>query len=210
MSSPPNHALVPLNETGLKMIETLFNVKFKISNKTLYKLHLLLRHSNEIENCNSGGFFKVSYVIKYMNTNLQMLVNTVYNNNKNRYQFSIFKNELYIRANQGHSGNILNNIIPEHIYTLYISNNNVFHRTAKDISNIIFSEDESVNGLRPIGRLVHMATSEELSRKANKFPIKIIIDVVKAKENGIIFWKAANDVILSYNSIPKSCLFIAT
>ena len=49
--------------------------------------------------------------------------------------------------------------------------------------------------------------SEELSRKSDEFPIKIIVNVKKARENGVKLWKAYNGVILSYDKIPKSCLY---
>ena len=52
-----------------------------------------------------------------------------------------------------------------------------------------------------------MATNESLSRNSDKYPIKIIVNVNKARRNGVIFYKASNGVILSYDKIPKSCLF---
>ncbi len=208
MAVPPNHTLIPLNIMGIQILESMLDMKFTISNKTLFRLHLLLRHGDDVDNCDTGGFFRVSYVLSYFHAKIGKLVNTVYNNNKNRYQFSIFEEHLYIRACQGHSGNILDKLVPEHIYDIYSSDNNVFHRTTSEVSDSIFSSDNSSNGLRPIGRQVHMATSEDLSRKSNKFPIKIIVNVRKARRQGVVFYEASNGVILSYSKIPKSCLFL--
>ena len=207
MAVPPNHTLIPLNIMGIQILESMLDMKFTISNKTIYRLHLLLRHGDDVDNCDTGGFFRVSYVLAYFHTTINKLINTVYNNNKNRYQFSICDEHLYIRACQGHSGKILGKLVPEHIYEDYSSDDNVFHRTTSDVSDKIFSSDNDTNGLRPIGRQVHMATSEELSRKSDEFPIKIIVNVKKARENGVKLWKAYNGVILSYDKIPKSCLY---
>ena len=121
---------------------------------------------------------------------------------------TICDDHLYIRACQGHSGKILDKLVPEHIYNIYPSDDNVFHRTTSVVSDSIFSSDNATNGLRPIGRQVHMATSEDLSRKSDKYPIKIIVNVKKARRVGVIFYQASNGVILSYNKIPKSCLFL--
>jgi len=208
MAVPHNHTLIPLNIIGIQMLESILNTKLVISNKTVRHLHLLLRHGDDADNCNTGGFFYVSYVISYFQTSIKKLVNTVYNNNKNRYQFSIFNKTLYIRACQGHSGKILNKLIPEHIYILYLSDNNVFHRTTNDISNSIFSLNNTINGLRPMGRQVHMTLDEKLSRNSDKYPIKIIINVKKAREKGIVFWKSLNNIVLSYDKIPKNCLYL--
>ena len=207
MPAPPGHTLIPVTPEGKKQLEILIGRPF-INCKTLNKLHLLLRHSNLVRNCDTGGFFRVSFVLTYFETNLDKLVNTVYNNNKNRYEFSICDEHLYVRACQGHSGDILKKIIPEHIYDEYTSDENVFHRTTSDVSDKIFSSDNATNGLRPIGRQVHMATSEELARKSDKFPIKIIVDVKMAREHGVVFWQASNGVIISYNKIPVICLSI--
>lgn len=208
MAVPSNHTLIPLNIMGVQILESMLDMKFTISNKTIFRLHLLLRHSDDVDNCDTGGFFRVSYVLSYFNTKLEKLVNTVYNNNKNRYQFSICDEHLYIRACQGHSGKILNKLVPEHIYDIYSSDDNVFHRTTSVVSDSIFSSDDATNGLRPIGRQVHMATREDLSRKSDKYPIKIIVNIKKARRLGVIFYQASNGVILSYNKIPKSCLFL--
>jgi RNA:NAD 2'-phosphotransferase (TPT1/KptA family) len=208
MAVPSNHTLIPLNNMGIQILELMLDMKFTITNKTIYKLHLLLRHGDDVDNCDTGGFFRASYVLTNFHTTLDKLVNTVYNNNKNRYQFSICDEHLYIRACQGHSGKILDKLVPEHIYDIYSSDNNVFHRTTNSVSDSIFSPDNAINGLRPIRRQVHMAISEELSRKSNKFPIKIIVNVKKARRLKVVFFQASNGVILSYNKIPKSCLFL--
>ena len=208
MATSPGHILLPLNIMGIQMLESLLDIKITISNKTVFRLHLLLRHSDEVNHCDTGGFFRVSYVLKYFKTTIVKLINTVYNNNKNRYEFSINDGHLYIRACQGHSGKILDKLIPEHIYSDYTSDDNVFHRTSTNASDIIFSSDNDKNGLRPIGRQVHMTNKENLARRDDKFPIKIMINVKKARENGVVFWEASNGVILSYNKIPKSCLFL--
>ena len=160
MSVPPDHTLIPLNIMGIQILESMLDMKFTLSNKTIFNLHLLLRHSDDVDNCDTGGFFRVSYVLSEFNAKPWKLVNTVFNNNKNRYQFSIFSRASIYSCLSGHSGKILDKLIPEHIYSIYSSDNNVFHRTTSAISDIIFSSDNNSNGLRPIGRQVHMATNE--------------------------------------------------
>lgn len=211
MPVPDNHTLIPITKSGLEMLEMFYGKKFTVSNKkNLRGLHLHLRHSNDIDNCDTGGLFPVNYIIgdTLFNTSIDKLVNTVYNNNKNRFQFSISNNELYIRANQGHSGAILEKIIPEHIYEIYTSDDNIFHRTTEDISNIIFSSNNEKNGLRVIGRLIHMANSEDLARSMDHYPVKIMVNVKKARRLGITFYRSSNNVFLSYANIPLSCLYL--
>ena len=83
---------------------------------------------------------------------------------------------------------------------------NVFHRTTPEANALIFSADPLSNGLRTIDRLVHMAMEEDRSRNADKFPIKITVDVANTRVKGITFYLSANNVVLSYDPIPLSCL----
>ena len=207
MPTPPGHTLIPVTKDGLLILETLLKTKFKISNRGIFRLHLQLRHSDDINNCDTGGFFLASYILEVYKTTINRLVNNVYHNNKNRFEFSVCDGELYIRACQGHSGKILDKLIPEHIYNVYTSDVDVFHRTTQSVYEKITSTNESSNGLRPIGRQVHMATNDELSRNKDAYPIKINVNVSLARGMGVIFYQASNGVILSYNKIPLECLY---
>ena len=197
MAVPSNHTLIPLNIMGVQILESMLDMKFTISNKTIFRLHLLLRHSDEVDHCDTGGFFRASYVLAYFHTTLDKLINTVYNNNKNRYQFSICDDHLYIRACQGHSGKILDKLVPEHIYDIYSSDDNVFHRTTSEVSDrfshrMMLPMDYAQLGDRYIWQLVRTSLVRVMTH-----PIKIIVNVKKAREprsriiprhhNGVIF-----------------------
>jgi RNA:NAD 2'-phosphotransferase (TPT1/KptA family) len=206
MPTPPGHTVIPVTKDGLLILETLLGIKFTISKRGISRLHLQLRHSDDIDNCDTGGFFPASYILRIYKTTIDRLVNNVYHNNKNRFEFSVYDGDLYVRACQGHSGKILEKLIPEHIYNVYTSDVDVFHRTTHAVLEKITSTDDSSNGLRPIGRQVHMATNDELSRNKDAYPIKININVSLARSMGVTFYHASNGVILSYNKIPLECL----
>ena len=206
MPAPPGHTVIPVTKDGLLILETLLGKKFTITPRGIFRLHLQLRHSDDIDNCDTGGFFLASYILNIYKTSIERLVNNVYHNNKNRFEFSVYDGDLYVRACQGHSGKILGKLIPEHIYNIYTSNENVFHRTTHDVLEKITSTDDSKNGLRPIGRQVHMATNDGLARDKDSYPVKIIINVSLARSLGITFYQASNGVILSYDKIPLNCL----
>jgi RNA:NAD 2'-phosphotransferase (TPT1/KptA family) len=209
MLSPPDYKLLILNEQGINTLKKIFKLKkIDLLNSKIKSLHLLLRHSDDINNCDTGGFFPVDFVLKNLSINIDKLVSVVYFNDKNRYQFGILNKKLYVRATQGHSGLILKHLIPSHIFEIYTDNDNLYHRTKIDNCNFIFSNDENINGIRPINRQVHMAKNIKLLRNKEKYPIDIVINTKKVKENGIILYKAANDVVLSYDKIPKSCIFL--
>jgi RNA:NAD 2'-phosphotransferase (TPT1/KptA family) len=216
MASLPNNSigishgitLIPVNEDGLRTVESILGREFTISKNGIYNLHKQLRHSNDVKNCDTGGFFLVDYILSTYKTTIDKLMNSVFHNNKNRFELAIRDNALYVRACQGHSGKILEKIVPEHIYNVYMSDEDVFHRTTPEVKELIFSPDESTNGLRPINRQVHMALTEDLARKDDKFPEKININVTKARDMGIVLYQASNGVVLSYDKIPVSCLYV--
>lgn len=205
MPTPPGHTVIPVTKDGLLILETLLGTKFTISNRGISRLHLQLRHSDDIDNCDTGGFFPASHILYIYGTTIDRLVNNVYHNNKNRFEFSVYDGDLYVRACQGHSGKILEKLIPEHIYNIYTSDVDVFHRTTHAVLEKIISTDDN-NGLRPIGRQVHMAVDDMLLRNKDTYPVKININVSLARSMGVTFYQASNGVILSYNKIPLECL----
>ena len=76
-------------------------------------------------------------------------------------------------------------------------------------ASIIFSSNNNKNGLRVIGRLIHMANDENLSRRIEDYPVKIMVNVKKARRLNITFYHSSNNVYLSYDNIPLSCLYLA-
>lgn len=209
MTASPNYStLIPINEDGIRTVESLLGRTFTITKKGIFGLHKTLRHNGDVNICDTGAFFPVDYILGVYNTTIDKLMNSVFHNNKNRFELAIRDDTLYVRACQGHSGKILEKIVPEHIYNVYTSDEDVFHRTTPEIKEMIFSQDESTNGLRPINRQVHMALTEDLARKDDKFPEKIIVNVTKVRDMGILLYQASNGVVLSYDKIPVSCLYV--
>lgn len=229
MSVPRYFTLISLDKTGFEEIKRILGIDAfpfeavppqevtqafirKMSERSLSHF---LRHDGPPEVFNSGGFVLVSVLLDKLKTTMEKVVFSLYaglfgpvKNDKHRFQFGVdTTGQLFIRASQGHSGTILARLNPVHIYSLYTSGN-VFHRTTYKAHKLIFSDDPSSNGLHPIGRPVHMAMEEDRSRKADKFPVKITVDVAKARAEGITFYLSANNVVLSYDTIPLSCLSI--
>lgn len=229
MSVPKGFTLISLDKYGFDIVkkilgidafpfESVPNQEFTqafIRKMSERRLSHFLRHGDRPEVFNSGGFVLVYVLLDLLKTTMEKVVFSLYaglfgpvKNDKHRFQFGVdTTGKLFIRASQGHSGAILAKLNPVHIYSLY-TGGNVFHRTTHEAHALIFSDDPSSNGLHPIGRLIHMAMEEDRSRKADKFPVKIIVDVAKASAEGITFYLSANNVVLSYDPIPLSCLSI--
>ena len=226
MSVPEKFTLISLDQDGFDIVKKILKIdafSFEavppqdITQAFIRKMSVrklsFLRHGDRPDVFNSGGFVLVYVLLDLLKTPIEKVVFSLYaglfgtvKNDKHRFQFGVDATEqLFIRASQGHSGAILEKLNPAHIYSLY-TGGNVFHRTTPEAKALIFSADILSNGLRPIGRLVHMAMEEDRSRNADKFPVKITVDVAKARTQGITFYLSANNVVLSYDPIPLSCL----
>eukprot|EP00924_Labyrinthula_sp_SR-Ha-C_P010047 snap_masked-scaffold_40-processed-gene-0.21-mRNA-1 protein AED:0.01 eAED:0.01 QI:0/-1/0/1/-1/1/1/0/222 len=187
------------------------------------QLSKILRHSAISEGLTIGndGFVSIPDLLslsKLKNHTFNDLIQVTLENNKNRYavqkgevilsreeletllkQNNPSAEEFYIRANQGHS---IKSINPELLLTPIISANQItacIHGTYEDKWNLIkktglsrmnrnnihFSEHLPGNSVRQTTGIRKSAT------------VYIYINLQKAFEDGILFYKSANGVILS-------------
>ena len=156
------------------------------------KISYILRHDlNNIKHTNEG-YVQVKMLMKKVNCNLDKINEIVSTDKKNRYNLKTIGHMLYIRANQGHtSGNLNDEIMLERIEKPIIR---CYHGTYKNKIGII-----QKNGLSRMSRKhIHIAESDEaISGKRSSCNVKIYINMEKALNDGIKFYRSSNGVILT-------------
>ena len=156
------------------------------------KISFILRHNlNTIKHTNEG-YVQVNQIIKKVNCSLEKIKEVVSSDKKNRYNFKTINNSLYIRANQGHtSGNLNDEIMLERLEKPIVG---CYHGTYKDKIGII-----QKTGLSRMSRKhIHIAESDEsISGKRSNCNVKIYINMEKALNDGIKFYRSLNGVILT-------------
>ena len=162
-------------------------------------LSKILRHQaiNRNLNIDKGGWVKLEDIMKlneFKNISIDDIMYIVENNNKKRFSVELRDDNMYIRANQGHSiNNIKDDLLLKEITQIdYI--NNVVHSTFKKNYKLI-----KEYGLCRMSRNhIHFAKSKNVSSGIRKnAEVYIYIDVKRAMENGIKFYESDNGVILS-------------
>ena len=162
-------------------------------------LSKILRHQavNRNLNMDQGGWIKLDEIMKlneFKNTSIDDIMYIVENNNKKRFSVELRDNNMYIRANQGHSiNNIKDELLLKEIKDIdYI--NNVVHSTFKKYYKLIKND-----GLCRMSRNhIHFAKTKNVSSGIRKnAEVYIYIDVEKAMKDGIKFYESDNGVILS-------------
>ncbi len=167
-------------------------------------LSLLLRHKPEDLILDKEGFTTVESILKKLNISKEQLDWIVTNNDKKRFSYS--KDNLKIRANQGHS-NKLNVKITFKKWVPSLINPILYHGTdPNSVLNILKS------GLVPMNRThVHLSkdkdTANKVGSRKNKKPVILIIDAIAAFLNGVTFYESDNGVILS-NNVPSKYIKI--
>ena len=153
----------------------------------------ILRHKLNTINHNEDGYVLVSDLIKRVpKLTINILKDIVKTDNKNRFDIKEINNNLYVRANQGHSsGNLNDDKIFEKINEPIIG---CYHGTYSDKVDII-----TKNGLSIMKRKhIHIAESDDsISGKRASCNVKIYIDTEKAMNDGIKFYRSSNNVILT-------------
>jgi len=168
-------------------------------------LSLILRHKAIDMNIemDSQGYVLVSDILKLgckINDKLATIndiKNVVENNDKKRFSLLEKNNELYIRANQGHS-NLLANVLndDEMLEEIKIPLSNCIHGTYKK-----FLDSIQKNGLNKMTRKhIHFTTNIDkntvISGMRSSCQVAIFIDMQKAMNDNIKFYKSSNNVIL--------------
>jgi len=119
--------------------------------------------------------------------------NTVYNSNKKRYVLLEKNNQLYIKAIMGHTGKVLDTIILEDLYVKIIEPlNNIFcNIKSDDYFDIIQS------GLKINKRWNIEFATENYFNNIDFNGISVYIDMKLAMDDGIEFFMAENNIIIS-------------
>jgi 2'-phosphotransferase len=167
------------------------------------KLCFILRHDivNSGLICDSNGYVKVNDLIAKKlieQITIDELNLIVENNDKKRFLLIQKNNEYYIKANQGHSlavGNLIDDDITMELLTeplLYCA-----HGTEKKYIESIYK-----NGLnRGLRKHIHLVGEIIKERQTSGFKSKsdriILIDMDQCMKTGIIFYRSANNVILT-------------
>lgn len=160
--------------------------------KTSKALSRILRHGHSKVSIPSDGFVSLTHLLKYVsNTSIEAVQEIVSLDIKQRFTLKEEDGIIYIRANQGHSIEVDVEMaiieywedLPELIHGTYIARWPVI----------------SLMGLSRMKRLhIHLTTS--LTAKSgirSSCNLYIYVDTRKAMEDGIVFKRSSNDVILT-------------
>lgn len=163
------------------------------------KLSYLLRHGAEKEGLimRKDGYCKVTDILKYLGISLNKLKEIVSENSKQRFSLIDESGVYWIRANQGHS-----NKVDVKIEMLEIKDPKeipiVIHGTNLKAWSLIAKK-----GLSCMSRQhIHFASgmfgdSGVISGMRKNCDVFIYINTVKAMNDGIVFYKSSNGVILT-------------
>lgn len=180
------------------------------------KLCKILRHDiiNAGLLCDSSGYVKVSDLFskKLIATiSIEELVIIVESNDKKRLLLLKKNDEYYIKANQGHSssvGNLINDADAMEVLVEPLPY--CAHGT-----EVKFIDSICANGLNRMSRKhIHLigepVKEEQTSGFKNKSDKIILIDMEKCMNDGMIFYRSANNVVLTegINGIIESKYFL--
>jgi 2'-phosphotransferase len=179
-------------------------VELKEGIKIGKKLCFILRH-NMIDSgltCDCNGYVKVTDLISKKliePISLTDLIYIVESNDKQRFSLIKRFDEYYIKANQGHSLEVGNLIESGSLELLIEPLSYCAHGTEKK-----FIESISMNGLnRMLRKHIHFVgeTIEKNSTPRSGFKKKsdtiILIDMERCMQDGILFYRSENNVILT-------------
>jgi len=166
------------------------------------KLSWILRHGAvdlglTIETDGSILLNDIMKMDDFKNVTIKDIEDVVANNDKKRFSFSDDKRtaELRIRANQGHSHKVAENISNvELLKEITVANSLCYHGTYKK-----FAEEIRKTGLNRMGRKhIHLTNSPNaisgVRPNVNAF---VYIDMAAAMKDGMIFYISDNEVILT-------------
>jgi 2'-phosphotransferase len=179
------------------------------------KLSYILRHGIQTLDldCDLNGYVKVNELFsrKLIKTNnIDEIKYIVDSNEKKRFSLILKNNEYYIRANQGHSLEV-GKLIDDEVTLEKIDNPiEIFHGTEKKYIDSIVE-----NGLnRGSRKHIHLVSEIEKEKQTSGFKNIsnriIIVNMKKCMEDGMIFYKSENNVILTegFDGVIDSKYFI--
>jgi 2'-phosphotransferase len=166
------------------------------------QLSKVLRHSALKEGLvmDNEGFILLDEILKlkyFKDLDLNKIQHIVRTDNKNRLELKLVDDKFYLRANQGHS---IKGIINDELLLESITIENLptvcIHGTYLDIYDKI-----TTDGLCKMGRNhIHCCEGIPLEVKSGARPdsnLYIYIDIIKALNAGILFFRSRNGVILT-------------
>lgn len=181
-------------------------MSIKLQTKISKTLSFILRHNinkNGCFKCDEYGFVRLSEILEYMKNNnikcnIDDIIYIVNTNDKQRFALECKYGEYFIKANQGHSlsvGEKINDDLSYEIITEPLLS--CIHGTETKFLKSICD-----NGLNRMKRK-HIHFVEEIDRTKQisgfkqKSDVAIYIDMQKCMNDGMVFYKSANGVILS-------------
>lgn len=169
------------------------------------KLAWILRHGaiKQRLNISTGGYVLCSDILnmyQFREFTLDDIKNEINTATKKRYVLMEKNNQSYIKAIMGHTGSVLNAIILEDLYV----------KITKPIDELfcITSLEKYNNGISTSGLKVNKRwniefTTPNLFNGNNIGGILIYIDMESAMHDGIKFFMAENDIIISKGTGPE-------
>lgn len=176
--------------------------------KVSRKLTQILRHQI-VEyklSCDNKGFVSVASIFNHPRIPIdktitkEELLFIVSSNSKKRLELEERSGKLFIRAVQGHNQEVGSKLIDEEAFTIIPFEDaldELYHGTeTKFVSSIM------KNGLLRMGRKhIHLVSVLPRSKQISGFKMVsdtiIVINMKKAMEDGIVFLKSSNNVILT-------------
>lgn len=164
------------------------------------KLSYLLRHGiidNKLS-IDTAGYVKVADILKLRilrDLTLDELIFIVKNDKKQRFDLKCDSNIWHIRANQGHSKNVADMLLDDEVLIkLETPLDQCIHGTYMEHYDSIMKQ-----GLKAMSRKHIHFTSSLDSKSGIRYncDMLIYIDMAKAMQDGIIFYKSKNGVILT-------------
>lgn len=178
--------------------------------KASRKLTQILRHKIVYYNLimNDEGYVKVTDIYRLKLNDLKNINNNDINqivetNEKKRFELKIINEELFIRATQGHHTNVGQFINDSKSLTKITLSDNIesnifiYHGTKKEYLNSIIKYGLNRMNRKHIHFVENINKDKQTSGFKNASDIILKIDMKLCIEDGIIFYKSSNNVILT-------------
>ena len=173
-------------------------------------LSYLLRHGATA--ARSDAFFTIEYVLQevmpWKQPSLADIAVVVSSNNKRRFEFTWREGAgLFIRASQGHSFQVEDALLFKAVTEETVPF--CWHGTYQTCKDSIWRTGVSAMGRQHVHLTPHPPRdSRSVSGMRSDCNLFLRIDVKKAREAGVRFWRSSNDVILTRGlsgTIPPEC-----
>lgn len=150
---------------------------------------------------------------KFMDLTDDDLIYVVETNDKKRFAMKTVDDEIFVRANQGHSHNVATKIDQNKLLTALSKEDAiklpmVVHGTTYDALQLI-----KTSGLKRMKRShVHFAVNDKMTNDKNQSGIRsncqvlIYLDIGLAIDDGLEFFISENDVVLSQGIGKEGCI----